>query len=113
MKTRCSKCATCAECASISTAEKENLTFLFLIRLRFEFEPVRAQLLSLTPAPTLAVAFARVQAEETRLHQPLVLAPMPVHSTSSVMAALSQETDNALSASTRSTRRPPVQCDYC
>lgn len=58
----------CNECVARDKYEQENKMFHFVMGLRSEFEPIRAQLLGRSTLPTMAEALSAVIAEETRLH---------------------------------------------
>jgi hypothetical protein len=59
--------STCKECAARDKYEQQNKIFHFMMGLRSEFEPIRAQLLGRPTLPSMAEALSAVLAEETRL----------------------------------------------
>ena len=60
-------CAGCTGCAGKVGHDVRNLMFTFVMRLRPEFESIRAQLLGRVVLPTMEEALAALIAEETRL----------------------------------------------
>ena len=59
-------CRTCPCCVRLRAHQETHRLYDFLTRLRPEFEPVRAQLLTRHPRPSLVEALTSVRAEETR-----------------------------------------------
>lgn len=59
--------STCKDCVARDKYEQQNLMFHFVMGLRSEFEPIRAQLLGRSVLPTMTEALSAVIAEETRL----------------------------------------------
>jgi len=57
----------CKDCVARDKYEQQNKMFHFVMGLRSEFEPIRAQLLGRSTLPTMAEAPSAVIAEETRL----------------------------------------------
>ena len=63
-----SNCPTCVSYTTIAQERDYLRMYEFLMRLRPEFESVRAQLMHQTAPPSLCNSLAVVIAEETRLH---------------------------------------------
>lgn len=59
--------STCKDCVARDKYEQQNMIFQFVMGLRSEFEPIRAQLLGRATLPTMTEALSAVSAEETRL----------------------------------------------
>ena len=57
----------CKDCVARDKYEQQNKMFHFVMGLRSEFEPIRAQLLGRSTLPTMTEALSAVIAEETRL----------------------------------------------
>ena len=62
-----SHCLTCSHCVATTAYRESGRVFVFLMRLRPEFEAVRSQFLHRTTSPTLRDTLSSVLAEETRL----------------------------------------------
>uniref|UniRef100_A0A0A9CM55 Uncharacterized protein n=1 Tax=Arundo donax TaxID=35708 RepID=A0A0A9CM55_ARUDO len=64
----CSACSACSTCPRSQRAQHDRRRmYEFLMRLRPEFEPMCAQLVSRSPPPTTVEVLTELQAEETRL----------------------------------------------
>ncbi|KAH7654990.1 Zinc finger CCHC-type protein [Dioscorea alata] len=109
---------TCSEsCSRRRSHDETRRMYEFIMRLRPEFEPTRAQLLHAPSAYSLDEAFAFVRAEETRLRasftgggSALAVSRPPLSSTSS--------SPRPLASLPASSRPPPrskkiVTCHYC
>ncbi|GAV66120.1 hypothetical protein CFOL_v3_09630, partial [Cephalotus follicularis] len=84
--------------------------FDFLAGLNVEFEPIRAQILSTKPIPSLEDAFSSIQSEDTRRAAMALPAPQE-------RSALYSDSTNANVAFRGKTSgaqaRPMPLCDYC
>ena len=63
-----SSCPTCEHCVALIVDCEHLRLYVFLMRLRLEFEVVRGQMMHRPTPPSLSDALAFVLAEETRLH---------------------------------------------
>ncbi|WVZ93136.1 hypothetical protein U9M48_039142 [Paspalum notatum var. saurae] len=99
-------CSTCKDCVARDKYERQNKMFHFVMGLRSEFEPIRAQLLGRPTLPTMAEALSAVIAEETRLCT--IAAPDSV-SQHSVLAASPQYV--VMDSSFVSKEKP--KCKHC
>ena len=74
--------AACDGCSKKTTFIEQFMMNQFVMGLRSEFEPVRAQLLNTSPTPSISDMLASLTAEEARLRSlssaPSVLAPQSV-----------------------------------
>ena len=70
----------CKDCVARDKYEQQNKMFHFVMGLRSEFEPIRAQLLGHSTLPIMAEALSAVIAEETRLRTIDAPSFVPQHS---------------------------------
>ena len=70
----------CKDCVARDKYEQQNKMFHFVMGLRSEFEPIRAQLLGRSTLPTMTEALSAVIAEETRLRTIDAPSFVPQHS---------------------------------
>ena len=94
----------CQECHKVQKADRDRLRLYdFVCRLRPEFEPVRAQLLSRSPRPTVTEALSTLRAEELRRglaaqFVPAVLATPSCSTTSTIPASTTVHPQVSVSA---------------
>ncbi|GAV78388.1 hypothetical protein CFOL_v3_21856, partial [Cephalotus follicularis] len=84
--------------------------FDFLAGLNVEFEPIRAQILSTKPLPTLEDAFSSIQSEDTRRIAMAIHAPQD-RSTLYSDTTIANVVSRGKTSGTQT--RPMPVCDYC
>lgn len=102
--------------------EKERI-YDFLAGLDMEYDPIRVQVLGRVPFPSLGEAYTIVQQEESRRramvhtpisdHSALVASPQGQFGSSRGFTPTSQNGKSQSGASSGSTDRESLQCDYC
>uniref|UniRef100_A0A0A9H6R7 CCHC-type domain-containing protein n=1 Tax=Arundo donax TaxID=35708 RepID=A0A0A9H6R7_ARUDO len=97
--------SSCKECVARDKYEQQNMMFQFVMGLRSEFEPIRAQLLGRTTLPTMTEALSAVSAEETRLRTLADSSFLPQHT------ALAAPPQHSVTGAT--TSQKVIRCKYC
>ncbi|GAV83806.1 UBN2_3 domain-containing protein [Cephalotus follicularis] len=98
------------DAATFQEWQDNHRLFDFLAGLNVEFEPIRAQILSTKPLPSLEDAFSSIQSEDTRRAAMALPAPQE----RSALYSDSTVTNVAFRGKTSGAQaRPMPVCDYC